>query len=626
MESLPPETAEIEMRAAEEIEIAQDISPPLSPFAFSLYDSFLSSHCSVCFSPLPSPPPSLYCSAACSLSDSSAEFPQLPPDVSPLLSSDVFAALRLLNSLSTSAAAATSSSLPHRIGGLLTNHHRLIDDPSVSTAIRRAAAIMSTVRRSRGDFSNADDAVLEESALCAVMTNAVEVQDNSGRGLGVAVFDGRFSWINHSCSPNACYRFMISSPETASCQEDLGRPPKMVPHTMNREKENADVRSNTEPYLGSTQRYGPKLIVRSIKRIKKGEEITLSYIDLLRPKLLRQSDLWSKYRFLCSCERCAASPPAHVDSMLQGVIMSEPEETTVDLYETAHRDEAAREISDYVEETIDDFLSGDIGPKACCEEIESMLNQGIQKNDPRGARETEPWPRFWLHPLQHIALNAYITLASAYKIRSTSSVAVDSEIESPNLNPNAFDMGRISAAYSLFLAGASHYLFSLEPSLILSAANFWTNAGESLLDLALNLHWDSPVSSLPPIPELKCEKCSWIHSLESPDQHRDLDESSAEFLRCVADIARHSWSFLVRDCGYLRKFRSPLDFGFLGTTVSDGKTEEVEVEAKAEEEEKRVSILRLGVHCIAYAALLADICYGHDSHLVSNLYNVLYPP
>jgi len=30
---------------------------------------------------------------------------------------------------------------------------------------------------------------------------------------------------------------------------------------------------------------GPKLIVRSIKRIKKGEEVTVAYTDLLQPKV-----------------------------------------------------------------------------------------------------------------------------------------------------------------------------------------------------------------------------------------------------------------------------------------------------------------------------------------------------
>lgn len=30
-------------------------------------------------------------------------------------------------------------------------------------------------------------------------------------------------------------------------------------------------------------RYGPKLMARSIKKIENGEEITVSYIDLLQP-------------------------------------------------------------------------------------------------------------------------------------------------------------------------------------------------------------------------------------------------------------------------------------------------------------------------------------------------------
>lgn len=31
--------------------------------------------------------------------------------------------------------------------------------------------------------------------------------------------------------------------------------------------------------------YGPRVIVRSIKRIKKGEEVTVTYTDLLQPKV-----------------------------------------------------------------------------------------------------------------------------------------------------------------------------------------------------------------------------------------------------------------------------------------------------------------------------------------------------
>jgi len=76
-----------------------------------------------------------------------------------------------------------------------------------------------------------DDAVLEEAtiALCAVLTNAVEVHDNEGRALGIAVFDPTFSWINHSCSPNACYRFILSSP-TSSSYSNESQLLRIAPH------------------------------------------------------------------------------------------------------------------------------------------------------------------------------------------------------------------------------------------------------------------------------------------------------------------------------------------------------------------------------------------------------------
>lgn len=38
-------------------------------------------------------------------------------------------------------------------------------------------------------------------------------------------------------------------------------------------------------YEEEKQGYGPRIIVRSIKRIKKGEEVTVTYTDLLQPKV-----------------------------------------------------------------------------------------------------------------------------------------------------------------------------------------------------------------------------------------------------------------------------------------------------------------------------------------------------
>ncbi|KAF8107147.1 hypothetical protein N665_0126s0065 [Sinapis alba] len=549
----------METISAEDVGIGVDLSPALSPLTFSLYDSFLSSHCSSCFSLLPpTPPHSLYCFAACSLIDDSPTV--FPPNVSPILStSDIRAALRLLTSISSSA------SLPHRFGGLLTNHHRLMADSSFSVAIQRAASFISAVLRSDGE-----NTVLEEAAICSVLTNAVEVQDRTGVALGIAVYDSRFSWINHSCSPNACYRFLISphSTTTSSFQ-------KTLPRVTNSDK--VHFSSITSTYEG-TVRYGPKVIVRSIKRIKSGEEITVSYIDLLQPTGLRQSDLWSKYRFICNCGRCAASPPAYVDSILEGVVTLEHERTTVGHHEGAV---TVGKMTNHIKEAIDDFLSDDINPTTCCEKIEGVLHHGILNSS-----------SLRLHPSHHVALHAYITLASAYRIRS-----IDSETDFER----GFEMSRIGAAYSLFLAGASHHLVSADLSFAISAANFWTRAGESLLELACKFLKESSVE----YDDVKCSKCLML-----VENHREIKETFNQILKCAvtdSDSSQVTWSFLTRGCPYLQQFKSSIDFSFTGTNC---KREESSVD-------QRVSVLLLSFHCLLYADLLTDLCYGQKSHTVS---------
>ena len=44
----------------------------------------------------------------------------------------------------------------------------------------------------------------------------------------------------------------------------------------------------------------------------------------LFPQAMRQSELWLKYRFICSCQRCSSFPPTYVDRTLQ-VIVPSPE-------------------------------------------------------------------------------------------------------------------------------------------------------------------------------------------------------------------------------------------------------------------------------------------------------------
>lgn len=116
-----------------------------------------------------------------------------------------------------------------RIAGLMTNRERLIfgevkndsfpesEAESVLERIREGTkAIAAAIMMCAGEemcIKSPREYAVEEMVLCLVLTNAVEVQDRSGNSIGIAVYGTSFSWINHSCSPNACYWFSLASEE-----------------------------------------------------------------------------------------------------------------------------------------------------------------------------------------------------------------------------------------------------------------------------------------------------------------------------------------------------------------------------------------------------------------------------
>ncbi|KAJ4700987.1 Protein SET DOMAIN GROUP 41-like protein [Melia azedarach] len=634
---------EMEMRANEEIKQGEDLTPPLFPLTFSLHDSFLDSHCSSCFSPLPSSPlhPTtsvLFCSPHCS------SLPYSPSELRLLLSaahtSDLRAALRLLSLLQSPLPVLPSP----RLFGLLTNRDKLTSSPDsdVASKIREGADEMA---RARGNLSK--NVVWEEAALCLVITNAVEVQDKSGRILGIAVYDKDFSWINHSCSPNACYRFLVSDTNTASfCGETKMRiaPHPHVSNAVESTQEENDVCSDSKFAQGS-DRYGPRIIVRSIKPIKKHQDVTVAYTDLLQPKAMRRAELWSKYQFFCRCERCAASPPTYVDLTLEEISVSNLGSTSLTSDHNFPKDDANQKLNDYMDEVISEYLSvGD--PKSCCKKLENMLIQGLQ-GELLETKQGKLQLNFRLYPLHHLALNAYTTLASAYKIRSIDLLAVYSEIG------GAFDMSRTSAAYSLLLAGATGHLFQSESSVIASAANFWASAGECLLTLARSSAWNlfvkpaSPVS-ISSLEKHKCSNCSLVdrfqvNSFLSQSQNTDFQTMSTEILDCITDTTQKVWSLLVYGCRYLQIIKDPIDFSWLGKSsnawnfqVHFGSSDEDSYYQTEDQEstcrniaqlynnEGRLNIYWLGVHCLLYGSYLANICYGLNSHLTCDIKNVLY--
>ncbi|CAN1175791.1 Protein SET DOMAIN GROUP 41 [Linum perenne] len=555
----------MEMRAGEEVEIGSDVTPAISPIAYSLHDSFLSSHCSSCFSPLSNEPilPSgnrhlsstsvLYCSDLCSAADSSLHFSSaefhLLSSSPPSSSADLRSALRLLRS-------ALFSSSSDRMLGLLTNREKLLaEDDEISDRVRSGARLMAAARRRK--TRDGEGLTEEEAALCLVITNGVEVLDSRSRSIGIAVYASTFSWINHSCSPNSCYRFLFSPPGLSPPSSDSAL---------------RIVSSGSEVIEHGGGGYGPRIVVRSIRRIEKGEEVTAAYTDLLQPKAVRQSELWLKYRFICHCARCTStsSPSSYVDHALEDISSSSSSQLL----------DANERLTDYVDEVISSFLSDADDPEHCCTKLEILLITGLL---------LEPGTILKLHPLHHLSLNAYTTLASGYSI----------------LSEEAFDESRTtSAAYSLFLAAAANHLFNYEPSLIASVANYWANAGESLLRLV------SHSTSLDQHPQ--CSKCRFIDVGMDRVRNADFTTISVELVGCIRTYARKVWGWLSKGCRFLSRFDDPMDFDSISKRVVSRELDDRIRGFGFGIEEIKVDVLQLGAHCLVYGGFLSTICYGSD--------------
>ncbi|KAK8967125.1 Protein SET DOMAIN GROUP 41 [Platanthera guangdongensis] len=235
----------MELRVREDTPMSHDITRRIPAIAASLHDKFFHSHCSSCFRPLSSSSSSStlqptitnpllscaacsssihYCSQDCAAADwyrhaASGECGLfiLHPHSPAGDTTDVRVALRLLHSfdrLGLLPSSPPSRDSPRRIGGLLaTGFIDVMDEGGeLAERIEDGAALMIQARNPRiPGACSLERASIEGEVLWAVMTNAVEVEIGELGGVGVAVYGPCFSWFNHSCSPNACYRFELSS-------------------------------------------------------------------------------------------------------------------------------------------------------------------------------------------------------------------------------------------------------------------------------------------------------------------------------------------------------------------------------------------------------------------------------
>ncbi|XP_009605470.1 protein SET DOMAIN GROUP 41 [Nicotiana tomentosiformis] len=649
----------MEVRATKDIPIGQDLNPPIPPLSLSLHYSTLLSHCSSCFSPLPSSPfsptnnPSpnhfiRYCSLQCSSHDSplhfsSSEFHFFHLFPEPLFttsptSTDLRLSLRLIHRFQE---ANGSFSNLERICGLMTNFKKIMfleeqqcynDDheEELSGRILDGAKAMAIARRTRDGLDtnvelSAAEYSVEAAVLCLVLTNSVEVHDKDGRSLGVGVYDLAFSYINHSCSPNACYKFCTTLDSGGELEF------RICPAAS----ETGAAGNESESIINGSESCGPRIVLRSIKAIQKSEEVLITYTDLLQPKVMRQSELWSKYRFSCCCKRCNAMPTTYIDHCLQEILSS-------NLGDNFDGNLVMEKLVDCLDNAIDDFLSFS-NPKSCSEKLEILLTQDhvdiVLTPNGENIRQL-----FRLHPLHHVSLHAYMTLASAYKVVGSDLLALDSESDKHQCE--AFSMSRKSAAYSLLLAGATHHLLESESSLIVPLSNFWATAGETLLSLVKSSRWNSFAKGRQ-IEEIIfsscqiCGKCTLLDRFRDTcanihDRNAEFAEITSEFLNCITDITPKIWGFLIEEGGgYLNVVEDPINFRWLesrtssvthfATHATSGNAKETNsgFEVVQYHREMRVNLFQLSIHCLLYGAFLSTICFGPHSPLMSKVENLL---
>ncbi|RRT60141.1 hypothetical protein B296_00045186, partial [Ensete ventricosum] len=626
----------------------------IPPLAAALHLRFLPSRCSACFRPLDSFLPcaacrgaARYCSAACSAADSSAHaasgecclLRDHHPDGD---TSDFRAALRLLHSLETLGMGisppASLPGRPRRIAGLLASglEKVLEEGGEVAGRIMAGTALMSLARgRSRSREADVDGwAASLEVVLWAVLTNSVEVHISEVGALGVAVYGPGFSWFNHSCVPNACYRFELA--------DRFGEPGPFSPESFLVSSAAAGVATDAVRFsLLGFSKFGPRVTVRSIKPIMKGEEVCITYVDLLQPKvwflILISFGTWSILdRFTTDRDQALSgdnltvnidTPKSFVRLKCVNLTSDQCDARELSLDNCSNStDPSCEEVADILDQAIADYTL-DENPESCCEKLESMLFCSSQD------KEFQAGGRIKLHALHHLSLNAYITLSSAYRTCLFNLLAIS--LDEGN-HSEAFKMGSAAASYSLLLAGTVHHLFLSEPSLIAATAHFLISAAESTCDILRIPGWSVNPN------QCKSDIDSVLCHYQSIMMEHSLDECKAttmRFLGCISELLSKTWPFLTEGFSYLESINSPVDFSWLGPNVinpqcfanprgiSDFFIKDSSVCMHHEDifiEDRRRFLFRLVVHCFAYGRYLASICYGPQCYLADHVEIMLH--
>lgn len=68
---------------------------------------------------------------------------------------------------------------------------------------------------------------------------------------------------------------------------------------------------------------GGLLVVRAVRAVAAGEEVTISYVPAMTPRPVRQGALLERYGFLCECARCTEEPRRVRDDELEAMVCAD---------------------------------------------------------------------------------------------------------------------------------------------------------------------------------------------------------------------------------------------------------------------------------------------------------------
>ena len=185
--------------------------------------------------------------------------------------------------------------------------------PNMAREVSRTAAELSNIAMKCSLPLSAKDA---RSLLYSIQCNAHQILNSKEGETGVAL--GLFphtSMMNHSCSPNCIHRFLIEEEKP------------------------------------------PRLVMRAIANIAKGEELCYSYVNLYQSTKARRSQLESAYSFICECERCSADltistsasqPSTEAEAPLASGVLHFISDAPLDEFDESYDESKAAEIEQTV--------------------------------------------------------------------------------------------------------------------------------------------------------------------------------------------------------------------------------------------------------------------------------------